>query len=173
MPYTAERTCLVKNTTRAAALVAAAALASSGATGVANAQSGDFEIPILGGLTQSSTLTFPDMGSTDLGSMELIPGSAGVIPEGSTGGIGANKLQAIGTVENFLEDAAAGRIERATAEPGAFTALLRGRRRRVVGYRGVRAIDRRERALGAAQGRPRVKFTEVGDMLAAAGRLRR
>lgn len=116
VPYTAERICLVKNTTRAAALVAAAALASSGATGVANAQSGDFEIPILGGLTTSADISFPDMGSTDLGSMELIPGSAGVIPEGSTGGIGEGSTELGGSADftgsgGIISDGLAGSLE--------------------------------------------------------------
>ncbi|MFT4087390.1 MAG: hypothetical protein QM658_09580 [Gordonia sp. (in: high G+C Gram-positive bacteria)] len=44
-------------------------------------------------------------------------------------------------------------------------------RRTVVGYSGMRRIDRAERD-ARRQGRPRVKFTEVGDMLAAARRRR-
>lgn len=104
-----------------------------------------------------------------------IPGAyvLGWAARGSTGGIGANKLHAIATVEAFLSDAAAG-LPRATAAPEDFPALLRRRRRRQsVGYRGIAAIDRRERERGRAQGRPRVKFTEVDEMLAAAGRRRR
>ncbi|GAC57468.1 putative ferredoxin--NADP(+) reductase [Gordonia hirsuta DSM 44140 = NBRC 16056] len=92
---------------------------------------------------------------------------------GSTGGIGANKLQAIQTVERFIDDAAAERLDRPVSPPEAFDELLRRRRRTVVGYRGIRAIDRRERQKGAQQGRPRVKFTEVSEMLGAAGRRRR
>ena len=109
------------------------------------------------------------------GDGEVIPGAyvLGWAGRGSTGGIGANKLQAIGTVEKFIEDAAAGNITRPATGPDDFDALLRRRHRRVVGYRGMRAIDRRERERGALQGRPRVKFTEVGEMLAAAGRRRR
>ena len=105
---------------------------------------------------------------------EPIPGAyvLGWAARGSTGGIGANKLHAIETVENFLSDVADG-LPRATAEPEAFEALLRKRRRGALGYRGVAAIDRREREAGAREGRPRVKFTEVGEMLAAAGRRRR
>ncbi len=92
---------------------------------------------------------------------------------GASGGIGANKQHAIETVERFIEDAAAGRLPRTEAAPEAFEALLRQRTRTVVGYRGMRRIDREERAAGLAQGRPRVKFTELRDMLGATGRRRR
>lgn len=104
-----------------------------------------------------------------------IPGAyvLGWAGRGSTGGIGANKLQAIQTVEKFLDDVVAEKVERPETAPGAFVDLLRGRQRAVVGYRGIREIDRRERERGAKQGRPRVKFTEVSDMLDAAGRRRR
>lgn len=91
---------------------------------------------------------------------------------GSTGGIGANKLHAIGTVEKFIDDVVADRLDRPTAPPEAFDELLRARNRAVVGYRGIRAIDRSERVRGEREGRPRVKFTEVSDMLSAAGRRR-
>ncbi|ALG83876.1 FAD-dependent oxidoreductase [Gordonia phthalatica] len=105
---------------------------------------------------------------------EPIPGAyvLGWAARGSTGGIGANKLHAIETVEAFIADTADG-LPRTAAGPDDFAALLRTRRRQSVGYRGIAAIDRRERERGAAQGRPRVKFTEVGEMLAAAGRRRR
>ncbi|EGD54703.1 4Fe-4S ferredoxin iron-sulfur-binding domain-containing protein [Gordonia neofelifaecis NRRL B-59395] len=98
--------------------------------------------------------------------------AVGWAARGSTGGIGANKLNAVQTVETFIGDAEAG-LTRATGTAAAFTELLRRRQRRSLGYRGIAAIDRRERELGARQGRPRVKFTEVGEMLAAAGRRRR
>lgn len=107
----------------------------------------------------------------------VVPGAyvVGWAARGSVGGIGANKLHAVATVEKFLADAAADRLPRTSTDPEEFTALLRARQRRVVGYRGIAAIDRRERENGRAQGRPRVKFTELSDMLAAAqsGRGRR
>ncbi|MFZ2511360.1 MAG: FAD-dependent oxidoreductase [Gordonia sp. (in: high G+C Gram-positive bacteria)] len=92
---------------------------------------------------------------------------------GSTGGIGANKLNAIDVVEKFIDDVVEHRIQRPAAGPEAFDALLRQRHRGVVGYRGIRAIDRREREQGQREGRPRVKFTEVSEMLSAAGRRKR
>ena len=88
---------------------------------------------------------------------------------GPSGGIGANKMCATRTVEDFIADAAAGRLPRTEREPGAFGALVRARVRTVIGYRGMRAIDRRERRRGLEQGRPRVKFTQVAEMVGAAG----
>lgn len=67
----------------------------------------------------------------------------------ATGGIGANKLHAIETVERFLDDVVAERLPRPTTPPDAFDALLRPRRvRAVVNYRGITAIDRREQERG-------------------------
>ncbi len=112
----------------------------------------------------------------------LIDSSGAVIPgayvlgwagRGSTGGIGANKLNAIQTVEKFIDDVVAEKVVRPQTPPEAFDELLRKRHRAVVGYRGIRAIDRRERERGEQQGRPRVKFTDVAEMLGAAGRRRR
>ena len=113
----AERTTFsMKNTTRAAAAAATAALAISSATGVASAQSGNFEIPILDGMT-SAEVSFPDMGSSDLGSTELIPSSSGVIPSGSTGGIGQGSAELGGSADftgsgGLIADGIAGRSGR-------------------------------------------------------------
>src|SRR5690625_2603095 len=86
------------NTSRAAAVVAAAALSMSGATGVAHAQSGTLNFDVLQGL-QSSDVNFPDMASTDLGSVDLIPGSANVIPDGSSQGIGEGSTNLGGSAD--------------------------------------------------------------------------
>ena len=104
----------------------------------------------------------------------VIPGVyvLGWAGRGASGGIGANKQHAIATVEAFIEDAAAGRIDRTDTDPEAFGRLLRDRRRGVLGYRGVTRIDRHERASGVRQGRPRVKLTEIADMLNVAARRR-
>ncbi|WP_431840408.1 FAD-dependent oxidoreductase [Gordonia hongkongensis] len=101
----------------------------------------------------------------------IVPGGyvLGWAKRGPSGGIGANKMCATRTVEDFIADAAAGRLPRAEREPGAFGALVRTRVRTVIGYRGMRAIDRRERRRGLEQGRPRVKFTQVAEMVGAAG----
>ena len=102
---------------------------------------------------------------------EVIPGAyvLGWAKRGPSGGIGANKMCAVATVEDFIDDAAHGRLRRTTHDARDFGALVRRRVRTVIGYRGMRAIDRTERRRGAQQGRPRVKFTKVADMVGAAG----
>ncbi len=88
-----------------------------------------------------------------------------------SGGIGANKKCATQTVEDFIADAASGGVFSAPGvRRGEFPALVRKRVPTVIGYRGMRAIDRRERRRGGIeQGRPRVKFTQVAEMVGAAG----
>ncbi len=105
---------------------------------------------------------------------EAIPGvyALGWAARGATGGIGANKAHAIATVEAFINDAATGRLTRTAHGPDDFRRLVQRRSPNLVGYRGVRSIDRAERARGQAAGRPRIKFTDVSDMLAVARRRR-
>ena len=86
---------------------------------------------------------------------------------GPTGVIGANRNDARDVVETILADgAAAGK-----PGPAGLDALLAARSVETVDYAGWRRIDAAE--IAAAQGlpgaRPRVKFTRVADMLAAAG----
>ncbi|OZG30644.1 4Fe-4S ferredoxin [Williamsia sp. 1138] len=116
---------------------------------------------------------FPNVDGRLVGSDgAVVPGAyvAGWARRGPRGGIGANKVCAESTVELFLKDAADGSISRSQRSPSDFESLLRKRKRTVIGYRGVRAIDRAERRAGAELERPRVKFTTVGDMVRAAGR---
>ncbi|GEE00995.1 putative ferredoxin/ferredoxin--NADP reductase [Gordonia spumicola] len=103
---------------------------------------------------------------------EPVPGvyALGWAARGAVGGIGANKAHAVSTVEAFIDDAAAGRLPRTVRAAAEFRALAENRSPTLVRYRGVRAIDRAERDRGRAVGRPRVKFTELSDMLAVARR---
>lgn len=129
-------------------------------------------IPIGGLSFDDAAGVFPNVGGRLLDDEgETLAGQyvVGWAKRGPTGGIGANKLDAISVVEEFLNDAATGKLPRSGETPGAFGALMRKRAAKVVGYRGMRAIDRSERALGAQQGRPRVKYTQVPEMLKAAG----
>ncbi|MFW0791321.1 FAD-dependent oxidoreductase [Gordonia sp. CPCC 205333] len=129
-------------------------------------------VPI-GGLSFDDTRgVFPnDLGRLLDADGVVMPGQyvIGWAKRGPSGGIGTNKLDAVTTVEEFLDDAVAGSLRPPVTQPGAFAALLRSRRAKVIGYRGMRSIDRAERARGAREGRPRVKFTRVGDMVKAAG----
>jgi ferredoxin--NADP+ reductase len=97
--------------------------------------------------------------------------TAGWIKRGPTGVIGTNKPDAAETVAAMREDAAAGAVlAPAEPDPEAAAALVRARQPAHVTYADWRRLDELETARGRAQGRPRVKFTRVADMLAALGR---
>jgi ferredoxin--NADP+ reductase len=93
---------------------------------------------------------------------------AGWIKRGPTGFIGTNKSCAMQTVSNLVDDFNAGLLTDPAARPSVLDKLIRSRRQDVVDAAGWYAIDAAETARGDAEGRPRVKFTEVADMVAAA-----
>ncbi|BBY19569.1 FAD-dependent oxidoreductase [Mycolicibacterium litorale] len=92
---------------------------------------------------------------------------AGWIKRGPTGFIGTNKSCAAQTVHNLVADYNAGALAAPAGGPGELDRLVRRRRPEVVDADGWRAIDAAEVARGGEH-RPRVKFTSVPDMLAAA-----
>ncbi len=92
---------------------------------------------------------------------------AGWIKRGPTGVIGTNKKDATETAELLLEDARAGRLQRAPDAP-AIDTLLAERGIVVVTQSGWEAIDAAERAAGEPHGRPRVKLSEWEALLAVA-----
>jgi ferredoxin--NADP+ reductase len=123
-----------------------------------------------------------------------LPGEyvVGWIKRGPSGVIGTNKKDAQETVDAMLADlttssngdgpsepAAAGAGTNAPAVPAgpatthtpshpdgsAIEALLRERQPALVTYSGWEAIDRHERELGERAGRPRVKLTDIEEML--------
>jgi ferredoxin/flavodoxin---NADP+ reductase len=111
-----------------------------------------------------------------------LPGEyvVGWIKRGPSGVIGTNKKDAQETVDAILADLRpSANGDRATgdgasagaphvpSEPDsrAVEALLRERQPQLVTYSGWEAIDRHERALGERGGRPRVKLTEIEQML--------
>jgi ferredoxin--NADP+ reductase len=97
--------------------------------------------------------------------------AVGWIKRGPNGVIGTNKKDAQETVEHLFEDLEAGRVpDPAQPEPGAIEALLRERRPDHVTYRGWEAIDRAEVGRGKPQGRPRVKFCKIDEMVEVASR---
>jgi ferredoxin--NADP+ reductase len=95
----------------------------------------------------------------------------GWIKRGPSGVIGTNKKDAQETVDAILADLASSngtagpRIEPAAPDANSIEALMRSRQPALVIYAGWEAIDRHERALGEAQGRPRVKVTSIEQML--------
>ncbi|HEY0516148.1 MAG TPA: FAD-dependent oxidoreductase [Solirubrobacteraceae bacterium] len=96
----------------------------------------------------------------------------GWIKRGPSGVIGTNKKDAQETVDAILADLAqngSGPGPRPPhADAGSVEALLRERQPELVTYEGWEAIDRHERALGEASGRPRVKLTSIEEMLRVA-----
>jgi ferredoxin--NADP+ reductase len=90
----------------------------------------------------------------------------GWIKRGPSGVIGTNKKCAHETVERLLADLGDTAVERPSAR--ATADWLRARRPRVVMDGHWAAIDAHERRLGAPAGRPRVKLTRFGELLAVA-----
>jgi ferredoxin--NADP+ reductase len=101
---------------------------------------------------------------------QSVPGAyvAGWIKRGPTGYIGTNKSCSFQTVAALVADFNAGRLTDPLAKPGALATLVQARQPAVVDSAGWRAINAAEIARGRDEGRPRNKFTDVGDMLAAA-----
>ncbi|MGD1170034.1 4Fe-4S binding protein [Mycobacterium seoulense] len=93
---------------------------------------------------------------------------AGWIKRGPSGFIGTNKSCSLQTVHALVADFNAGELSDPVAEPDALAELVRARQPDAVDARGWQAIDAAELARGGADGRPRSKFTQVADMLAAA-----
>ncbi|OSC39466.1 FAD-dependent oxidoreductase [Mycobacterium decipiens] len=101
---------------------------------------------------------------------EPVPGAyvAGWIKRGPTGFIGTNKSCSFQTVQALVADFNSGRLADPVAKPTALAELVHARQPEAVGSAGWRAIDAAEMARGSADGRPRNKFTDVAEMLAAA-----
>lgn len=97
---------------------------------------------------------------------------AGWIKRGPSGFIGTNKSCSLQTVQALVADFNAGRLGDPVSKPETLAKLVRARQPDSVDARGWRAIDAAEVARGGNDGRPRNKFTEVADMLAAAGTAR-
>ena len=97
-----------------------------------------------------------------------VPGvyCAGWIKRGPSGVIGTNKKDATETAEVLLADAAAGLLSH--DDPRDVADVLAERGVPVVDNAGWRAIDAAERALGEAQGRPRVKLCSWDELLETA-----
>ncbi|MBB3749716.1 ferredoxin--NADP+ reductase [Mycolicibacterium sp. BK634] len=93
---------------------------------------------------------------------------AGWIKRGPTGFIGTNKSCAMQTVSNLVDDFNAGLLDDPAARLTLLDKLIRSRQPAVIDEAGWRAIDAAETARGEAEGRPRVKFTDVAEMVAVA-----
>lgn len=97
--------------------------------------------------------------------------AAGWIKRGPSGVIGTNKPCAVGTVDLLLEDLQAGALLNPPyPQPEAIADLIAQRQPHFFSYADWQKLDEMEIARGEAQGRPRVKFTSVAEMLAALGK---
>ena len=94
--------------------------------------------------------------------------TAGWIKRGPSGVIGTNKTCAQETVGLMVEDVAAGRHFEPTESADALAELIASRQPDAVSFSEWKKIDAEEVARGEAQGKPRVKFTQVADMVAVA-----
>ena len=95
--------------------------------------------------------------------------ASGWIKRGPSGVIGTNKKCAQETVDALFEDVESGSLGEPDApESATVEELLRERGVDFVSFPGWQAIDAAETARGESQGRPRVKFVRVEEMLEAA-----
>ncbi len=98
-----------------------------------------------------------------------VPGlyAVGWIKRGPSGVIGTNKKDAQETVDELFADLEAGRVPEAVlaSDRGSIEALLDERKPDHVTFERWQAIDAAETAAGEPQGRPRVKFVRVEEML--------
>jgi ferredoxin--NADP+ reductase len=101
---------------------------------------------------------------------ELVVGvyCSGWIKRGASGMIGTNRSDAAETIDAFLRDFAAGRLRDPAYDLEHLHKLVHVRQVDVVDSDGWRRIDQAERSAGRTRGRPRLKFTQLEDLLAAA-----
>ncbi len=109
----------------------------------------------------------------DLGSKQSQVGlyTAGWIKRGPSGVIGTNKPDSVETVESMLADVKSGAtFQPVHADSAGIEQLVRTRQPKFITFADWLKLDQLEVANGVAQGRPRLKFTGVNDMLAALGK---
>ena len=125
--------------------------------------------PIPGLPFDEGAAVVPNRGGRVTGSSGPVPGVyvAGWIKRGPTGFIGTNKSCAMQTVSLLVDDFNDGLLTDPVGRAALLDKLIRTRQPDVVDGDGWRAIDAAEIAKGAADGRPRMKFTEVSAMLSA------
>lgn len=106
---------------------------------------------------------------TEVDSGEQVPGlyTVGWIKRGPSGVIGTNKKDAQETADNLVADIVAGKLPEAemAGDADATPSLLAERKPDAIGFDQWQKIDAAEIANGEPQGRPRVKFTSIAEML--------
>jgi ferredoxin--NADP+ reductase len=103
----------------------------------------------------------------DPASGQPVPGAyvSGWIKRGTNGFIGTNKSDSLMTIQRLVADYNAGQLSEPIGGPRAVARMVHAHQPKVIDAAGWKAIDKAEIASGEAQGRPRVKFTRVPDML--------
>ncbi len=97
----------------------------------------------------------------------------GWIKRGPTGVIGTNKPDSVETVNMLLEDMPKfAPLNPVNATQESVEQLIKLRKPNYVSYPDWRLLDELERQNGEAQGRPRVKFSRIEDMLSALDQLK-
>ncbi|MDX1616886.1 MAG: FAD-dependent oxidoreductase [Candidatus Promineifilaceae bacterium] len=97
---------------------------------------------------------------------------AGWIKRGATGVIGTNKPDAAETVDHMVEDVREGLVlDPERPSPEAVVEFLRERQPDYFSFEDWQRLDELEQDRGEEEGRPRVKFTRIEDMLAARERI--
>ena len=97
--------------------------------------------------------------------------TSGWIKRGPSGVIGTNKPDSVETVNYMLEDLAVGQaLQPTNPDVAAAEALVRQRQPQYVTFADWLKLDELELSNGKAQGRPRVKFARVEEMLKALGK---
>jgi ferredoxin--NADP+ reductase len=92
----------------------------------------------------------------------------GWIKRGPTGIIGTNRPDSVDTVNKMIEDVPTlPALDPANATPESVEQLVRSRQPEYVSYSDWQLLDKMEQENGAAQGRPRIKFSRIADMLEA------
>ena len=101
----------------------------------------------------------------------VVPGvyTTGWIKRGPTGVIGTNKQCALETVQALLEDHASGRLREPREDRAALRGLIAERQPAAIDRHGWAAINAHEVTAGGRAGRPRVKLTDVEEMVRVAG----
>ena len=89
----------------------------------------------------------------------------GWIKRGPSGVIGTNKKDAHETVDDLLEDVAAGVMPEEATSAEEMVEFVAERQPEAVSFAGWEAIDRAETERGEPHGRPRVKFHRIGEMV--------
>lgn len=117
--------------------------------------------------------TFPHAQGRILRDGQAVVGDyvVGWIKRGPSGVIGTNKPDSYETAEKLVEDAKTGVLATpATPDRDAVTAFLQEKRVRFVTFADWQALDKLETERGQAEGKPRLKFTDVDAMLEALGK---